>query len=196
MKDEKDLLSPAEAPETPPAKGEPKLTPGQQRRRQKSVFQYIAILFGAAFVLLLLTFFMEKRQFDAIHAENQEQIEDLQQSTMSTVNSLNQLYAQNDALKEQVAALEEQLQQKTQTHQSEKTTLLQTIEAREKSLKAMDWFWQIDEAYVRGRYTLCRELIASLDEAKLTEFLPKQSLTENERFSPYDRLAEIREAVS
>ena len=196
MSEEKDLLSPAEAPETPPVKQAPKLTPGQQRRRQQSVFQYIAILFAAAFVLLMLTFFMEKRQFEAIQEENQEQIEDLQHSSLSAVNSLNQVLAENERLREQAAALEEQLQQKTQTHQSEKTTLLQTIEAREKALKAMDWFWQIDEAYVRGRYTLCRELIASLDEAKLMEFLPRESITENERFSPYDRLAEIREAVN
>ena len=125
-----------------------------------------------------------------------EQIEDLQHSSLSAVNSLNQVLAENERLREQAAALEEQLQQKTQTHQSEKTSLLQTIEAREKALKAMDWFWQIDEAYVRGRYTLCRKLIASLDEAKLMEFLPRESITENERFSPYDRLAEIREAVN
>ena len=195
MSEEKDLLSPAEPPETPPAKQAAKLTPGQQRRRQKSVFQYIAILFAAAFVLLMLTFFMEKRQFEAIQAENQEQIEDLQHSSLSAVNSLNQVLSENDRLREQVAALEKQLQDKTQTHQSEKTTLLQTIEAREKALKAMDWFWQIDEAYVRGRYALCRELIHSLDSAGLTEFLPQQSITENERFSPHDRLAEIREAV-
>ena len=194
MSEEKNLLSPAQ-PNEAPKPAEKQLTPGQQRRRQQSVFQYIAILFAAAFVLLMLTFFMEKRQFEAIHEENQEQIEDLQHSTITAVNSLNQLYDQNEQLKEQVAALEEQLQQKTQTHQAEKTTLLQTIEAREKGLKAMDWFWQIDEAYVRGRYALCRELIESLDGAGLTESLPKESITENERFSPYDRLAEIREAV-
>ena len=33
----------------------------QQKRRQRSVFQYITILFAAAFVLLLFTFIMERR---------------------------------------------------------------------------------------------------------------------------------------
>ena len=52
---------PARAPagETPQEdtgkKGDKPLTPGQQRRRQQSVFQYIAILFGAAFLLLSAT---------------------------------------------------------------------------------------------------------------------------------------------
>lgn len=190
MSDEKDLHSPAELPQE-----EKKMTRSQQRRRQRSVFQYLAILFAAAFLLLMFTFAMEKRQFEAIQEENQEQIDDLQQSSVNAVDSLNRLLKENERLKEQVAVLEDQLNQQTQTHQSEKTSLLQTIEAREKALKAMDWFWQINEAYVRGRYALCRELIEQLDTAQLTEFLPKQSTTENERFSPYDRLAEIREAI-
>ena len=70
-----------------------------------------------------------------------------------------------------------------------------SLDKAQKGLSAMDWFWQIDEAYAKGRYALCRSLITSLDEAGLTEYLPKASITENDRFSPYDRLAEIREIV-
>ena len=61
--------------------------------------RYIAILFAAAFVLLLLTFLMERRQTEAIMQENQAQIEDLQQS-VSAVQSLKNLYAETEALKE------------------------------------------------------------------------------------------------
>ena len=43
---------------------------------------------------------------------------------------------------------------------------------------------------------LCRKLIEQLDTAQLTEFLPKQSTTENERFSPMDRLNEICEKLN
>ena len=64
-----------------------------------------------------------------------------------------------------------------------------------KGLQAMDWFWQIDEAYAKGRYALCRSLIKSLDEAELTDYLPTESITNNGRFSPADRLAEIRNKV-
>ena len=59
----------------------------------------------------------------------------------------------------------------------------------------MDWFWQIDEAYVRGRWSLCRQLIESLNEAGLVQWLPTESTTDNERFSPYDRYQEIYEAL-
>jgi len=59
----------------------------------------------------------------------------------------------------------------------------------------MDWFWQIDEAYVRGRTNLCRELIASFEAAGLVDTLPQENTTGTERFSPADRYQEIRDAV-
>ena len=191
-------MSENNTPETPRqeaekiAKQEPRrLSKSQQRQRRQSAFQYIAILFAAAFVLLLMAFMMEKRQFEAIQAENQEQIHSLQQS-VSAVQSLQNLYDENAALKEKVEALEDQLQQSTLDHQSEKTNLLQQTDAQNRALQAMDWFWQIDEAYVRGRYSLCRSLIQNLESAGLANCLPRESTTDNDRFSPYDRYQEIK----
>ena len=36
---------------------------------------------------------------------------------------------------------------------------------------------------------------SKLEEAGLVEYLPKESVTDNGRFSPYDRFQEIKEAV-
>ncbi len=171
------------------------VTPGQQKRRQRSVFQYIAILFGAAFVLLLLTFFMERRQYQLLNQQNEAQIDDLQQS-VSAVQSLTNLYEENAQLKEKTQALEEE----NQTLEEQVAALEERVAALEeqaaKSSQALDWFWQIDEAYVRGRYSLCRQLMESLEEAGLQEFLPRESVTDNGRFSPYDRYVEIRDALN
>ena len=168
-----------------------------KQRRQQSAMRYITILFAAAFVLMLFTYLMERRQTEALMQENQEQIEDLQQS-VSAVQSLKNLYAENDALKEQIAQLEE----KTSRLETEKNTLsghITNVELNlanaKKGLQAMDWFWQIDEAYAKGKYALCRSLIESLDTAELTGYLPTESITDNGRFSPADRLAEIRDKV-
>ena len=168
-----------------------------KQRRQQSAMRYITILFAAAFVLMLFTYLMERRQTEALMQENQEQIEDLQQS-VSAVQSLKNLYAENDALKEQIAQLEE----KTSRLETEKNTLsghVTNVELNlanaKKGLQAMDWFWQIDEAYAKGKYALCRSLIESLDTAELTGYLPTESITDNGRFSPADRLAEIRDKV-
>ena len=168
-----------------------------KQRRQQSAMRYITILFAAAFVLMLFTYLMERRQTEALMQENQEQIEDLQQS-VSAVQSLKNLYAENDALKEQLAQLEE----KNSRLETEKNTLsghITNVELNlanaKKGLQAMDWFWQIDEAYAKGKYALCRSLIESLDTAELTGYLPTESITDNGRFSPADRLAEIRDKV-
>ena len=75
----------------------------QQRRRRNSVFQYIAILFMAAFVLLLYTFMMERRQ-------SQQQINDLKQSA-STVQTLQGLMDENSQLKEDVSQLNDQIEE-------------------------------------------------------------------------------------
>ena len=70
----------------------------------------------------------------------------------------------------------------------------------QRTKEAMDYFWQIDEAYVRGRYSLCRDLIAVLEdtssgEAPLKSYLPQESYTDNGRFSPADRYQEIWDAL-
>ena len=192
MAEEKKIETSAETPSAPKRQ---RTSP--QQRRQQSAMRYIAILFAAAFVLLLLTFLMERRQTEAIMQENQAQIEDLQQS-VSAVQSLKNLYAENEALKEQIAELEtknSRLETEKNTLSGYLTNVELTLDKAKQGLNAMDWFWQIDEAYAKGRYSLCRSLITSLDEAGLTEYLPKESVTDNDRFSPADRLAEIREIL-
>ena len=190
--------TPSPGPEQTPAAGDKKadkpLTPGQQKRRQKSVFQYIAILFGAAFVLLLFTFLMERRQYQLLQEQNEAQIDDLQQS-VNAVQSLNSLYEENAALKEKTQDLEEQTQALQEQVDQLQQQAADLSEQAEKTSQAMDWFWQINEAYVRGRYTLCRQLMESLEEAGLKEWLPKESITDNDRFSPYDRYQEIYDAL-
>lgn len=201
MDEEKQPLSPAPEPDAatpPPDKGRHRkasrtMTPGQQKRRQKSVFQYIAVLFATAFVLLLFTFMMERRQYEQLQAENQEQIDNLQQS-VSAVQSLQALYDQNDTLKEQVAQLQSELESlKTLLAESreESGELSQQLTAAGRALDALDWFWQVDEAYVRGKYAQCRSLIREMEAANLVDALPRESVTDNGRYSPYDRYQEI-----
>ena len=170
------------------------ITAGQQKRRQRSVFQYIAIMFAAAFLLLLFTFVMEKRQYEQLQQENQEQIDNLQQS-VTAVQSLQNLYDQNAALKDQVAELKDEVERLEQEKKQANATLRQQMDKLADTAAAMDWFWQIDEAYVRGRTSLCRSLIQNLEAAGLESSLPTQSITDTDRFSPYHRYLEIKEAL-
>lgn len=165
-----------------------------QRRRQSSVFRYIAVLFCAAFILLLFTFMMERRQYQRLQEENQ----DNKQQSVSATQTLNGILEENKQLKEQLeeqqGALEE-LQSRFDRLEDDYTAAEQARVEQSRTAEAMDWFWQINEAYVRGRYSKCRELIASLEGGGLEEYLPKESATNNDRFSPYDRYMEIRGKV-
>ena len=177
-------------PQAPPEKPPAYIPPASQEKRQRSVVHYIAILFAAAFVLMLLTYLMDRRQNEAMVDSLNQSLTGLQES-LSDQTSLQDIYEDNMALLDQVDQLEEQINQLTQENQD----LTQQLSEQEKSAQAMDWFWQIDEAYVLGRYSMCRTLIQALEEGGLASYLPRESITDNGRFSPADRYQEIRDAL-
>ena len=184
--DREELLNQEAAPKSAPAY----TSRGQQRRRQRSVFQYITILFAAALVLLLYTFMMERRQ-------SQQQIDDLKQSN-SAAQTLQGLINENSQLKTQVKSLEYQIKElEGQLADAEEDygLLRAQLQGEEKSTLAMHWFWQINEAYVRGRTALCKQLITALEEDNFQNDLPTENITGTDRFSPYDRYMEIRGRV-
>ena len=173
-------------------------TPTQDRKRQRSVVSYISIMFLAAFALLGMSLAMERRQ----HAENQQNLDNLNQSitglkdSVSAMQSVQQLYEENAALKDQISNLEEQLEA-IKTQQEGAVTQL-TVDM-ERTSKAMDYFWQINEAYVRSRWSTARVLIKVMEDNSegfaLKDYLPKESTTNNGRFSPADRYQEIYDRV-
>ena len=63
----------------------------------------------------------------------------------------------------------------------------------------MDYFWQLNEGYIRGRYGLCRDLIQAMEDASsgspLKDHLPTESTTDTDRYSPAQRYQEIYEAL-
>ena len=174
------------------AQPSPSRRSSQQRNRQRSVVFYITILFAAAFLLLLLSFAMERRQT--------EDMDDLNQSmaglkdSVSAMQSVQQLYEENAALLEQVNALQEEIGRL----EEEKDALMDSIDTLNgdkdglaRQTQALDWFWQINEAYVRGRWSTARDLVAQLRASGLESCLPTVSITDNGRFSPADRYIEI-----
>ncbi len=163
----------------------------------RAVLSYMVILFLGAFILLLLAHFMQQRSSEAA-------IDGLKDS-VSAIQNAQEVYEENSSLREQINQLEAQIEDlkgqiKTeQDHVDQLESAIQALQQNtldlERSSQAMDWFWQINEAYVRGRYSLARELIETLQAAELTEYLPKESITNNGRFSPYDRYQEIYEEL-
>lgn len=171
--------------------------PGSKR----SVFTYMLILFLAAFVLLLFAYMMQQRSsVDAIDGLT---------DSVSAIQTAQEVYEENSKLRNQIDQLEDQvsqLEETLQATQNELTDLERSnslLQGEHESLtnaavstaQALDWFWQINEAYVRGRYSTARILIENMNNAGLVEFLPRESATNNGRFSPYERYMEIYDAL-
>ena len=171
----------------------PSPTPGDKdrrshhRRRRQSVVQYIAVLFAAAFVLLGMSYVMEKRQ-------NAQEVDDLKKQSNSAMQSVEVLIEENGELKQQVEELTRQLEQTEADHLQSEEELTRAQSDAANTAAALDWFWQIDEAYVKNKWSLCRSLMQDMPQG-LADYLPQESVTDNGRFSPADRYAEIRQKV-
>lgn len=176
----------SETPTPSPSSGD-KDRRSHHRRRRQSVVQYIAVLFAAAFVLLGMSYVMEKRQ-------NAQEVDDLKKQSNSAMQSVEVLIQENEDLKQQVDDLKRQLEQTESAHLQSEEELTRAQSDAANTAAALDWFWQIDEAYVKSKWSLCRKLIQTMPEG-LAAYLPQESVTDNGRFSPADRYAEIRQKV-
>lgn len=165
--------------------------PARRSRSKKRapVFTYLAILFVAAFFMLALSYFMQQRTM----AESLNGLKD----SVSAMGKAEALQTENIALREQLDALTEEKEALTTERDNLSDALSQAKTAADtqaKAAQAMDWFWQIDEAFVRGRYQLARDLMEKMDDT-LVAALPKESVTDTGRFSPADRYAELHNAL-
>ncbi len=171
---------------------------GSQKSRDSNkgrVVTYLTILFVAAFILLLMTFLMQQRS-------NQETIDGLTQS-LNTLHSTQNLVETNQNLIEENARLKAAVSSLEELHQTH-SVLTKEADALKDQVAAMQYFWQIDEAYVKGRYSLCRSLIEEMEaqptqtggDKTLSDLLPTENTTGTKRFSPSQRYAEIYEAVN
>lgn len=182
------------APEQDPRPQQPaegrRSSPGQLKRQQRhsrrSVFQYLAILFAAAFLLLLLTYVMQQRVERA-----QDQIDDLQESSNSALQTLENIIAQRDQLKEENEALDEELQQAWQDIQQAQTQ----AEEQERALQAMDWFWRIQRQFSRGYTNAARELAEAFEASGLAEDLPDTAYAEPDGPSPAQQYQELHDLL-
>lgn len=164
--------------------------PADSKKKSAPVVNYIALLLIAAFSLLLMTYLMEQR-------ESAEILDGIRNS-VSAMQTVEDLYEENADLMEEIIRLREELLKEQQAHvllQRDMQDLEKEHKAYEFGIHAMDWFWQINEAFVKNNEDLTQELIEQMESAKLQSFLPTENISETERFSPAHRYAEIKQEV-
>lgn len=165
-------------------------SPKKDKGKSAPVVNYISLLLLASFLLLFMTFLMENRQ--------SEEMLDSLRSSVSAMQSVENLYEENADLLEETARLQQELYKEQQEHmllKKEMEKAEQQIQMGDIQVLAMDWFWQIDEAYVLKRNELALNLILSVEQMNLDAYLPYENLSDTERFSPAHRYAEIKQAL-
>lgn len=167
-------------------------------QKRSSAMAYLAILFGTAFLLLFMSYFMQQRQ-------NAEATSDALKQSASAAETLRLMQEENVSLKAQAAGLEEQVKSLERELEdlhslnaeldSARRTQNLNIEAMQRQADAMQWFWQIDDYYTRGYRTIAKQLIKQFEELGLHESLPSENTTPTNRFSPARRYQELRDAL-
>ena len=176
---------------------DPRASRSQQRHRQRSVFQYITILFAAALVLLLYTFMMERRQFELQKEQDRANISDLQKQSTSAVQRLEQLIAENDALKDQLEEEKAQLDALQDRHDQLEADYNRSEQANislEQETEALEHLCLLERAYSQKKYNQCREIIQQMGE-QLPNYLPPASALGEDQPSPAARYQEIYDKV-
>lgn len=118
--------------------------------------RYLAILFAAAFLLLLLAYFMQQRT-------NQETLGSLKES-ITSIESLNDLVKENQALHEEIDALEDAYE----LLENDVSKLEQAYQEAQASadtaqVELVNWsvFWEAEELYCAEDYEACAEVVRS-----------------------------------
>ena len=147
-------------------------------RNNPHIVSYMVILFLTAFLLLLVSYFMQQRQSD------REVISGLQSSGISATQTIHNVLERNQQLLDDNKKLREQLEAEQERG-----------EAQERQLLAMDWLWRIQREYYRGHYSDARELIRAFEATDLVDELSAQPLVDETYRSPKEQYAGIRNAL-
>ncbi len=147
----------------------------RRKANRPALFAYMVALFAVAFLLLLMSYFMQQRRSD------QQLIEEGLQKNASALQITQSVQKQNETLRQQVSVLEADLA--AQAEQQEKVT------------HAMDWLWRIQREYFQRRYTSARQMIRDFEETDLKEYLPAEPPIDPDYRSPLEQYEAIYDSL-
>ena len=158
----------SQTPEKKPAAGKP-------NEKSAPVFTYLAIMFAAAFLMLLLAYFIQQRNNDVA-------IDGLKDSITSSFASMDEVLEENRQLREEMEALEEELESlngEKHALETELDTLTaayaqlekefsreqDTSSAAHDSLSSWSDYWAIEQLYQAKQYEKCANAIKALQHS-------------------------------
>lgn len=166
----------------------------QPPHKRGSVMIYLAVLFAAAFLLLLMSYFMQQRA-------NREAMDDLQKSSSSAVESLENIITERDQLAQERQSLQEQLSEAQREAENlrsqldaadqELRSVEEVAEQAQAELQALTRLNQIRTLYNQYRNREAREILAQSPDLEEQLQAISEAMTEEER-AIYDPLESYR----
>lgn len=146
--------------------------------KTKSVVFYIIVMFSVALFLIILSFFMQQRNHEAL-------LEGLSTS-VSSVQNIVDLELEKNELEKARSALEAQLAEAKKTEE----TLTAAATRAEDSVRALEYLMEARLLYFSGKHQQAKALLTVLQEKELFALLPTQSSIEGTP-SPRERYDEL-----
>ena len=151
-----------------------------EEKGKHPVVVYIAVLFLAAFLLMVISLVMQHRSNEAMG-----RLED----SVSALQETQRVQDENLRLKEQLDALTDEL---TQTRDNLAEAESQLTE-QGTALQALNLLYQLQQQFSARDYTACEETIAAMEEASLPAALSQEA--QDGLTSPAQRYQQLKDAV-
>ena len=134
-----------------------------EKKPARSVTAYLVILFLAAMLLLVLSFFMQQRQ----------ELLDLNDTSVAASQNITELQVANQQLELQLQTAKKELEESRAALDTAGTEAGEV----QKQADALEWLRQI-EAATRSSYPRSKELMDAFEETGLKDYLPEESVVE------------------
>lgn len=161
-------------------------------RKSPSVLAYLVVLFVVAFLLLLIAYFQQQRV-------NSEATDDAMKQSASALQSIQNLLAENEKLRQEVDRLESRVGELTQGNtalEQSAQSFADKADAADRQLAAMDYFWRIQRLYSRGSRSAALNLAKEFEATGLSPELPRTNYSDVEGTSPYDQYQALLDALN
>ena len=143
--------------------------PASRRSKRSAVYLYLLVLFGAAFLMLLLAYFVQRRNNDDLR-------DSMNLSREELLSEIRELEEANAALENQNARLSqwynhykdesEQWQEQYEEIALQADWLWEQYYAAERSSYAWQSFWILEQSYQSGDYESCAAVLLLIAQAK------------------------------
>ena len=146
--------APPEAASSPPEpeSGERAVPLRDRKSRRSAVYLYLLVLFGAAFLMLLLAYFVQQRSSESAISYLQDSMNLSREQLLTEIRDLE---AQNMALSEELA----QWQTRYEEKDGEATDLWNKNYDMQGELYSWASFWMLEEFYHMGNYETCAAVL-------------------------------------